>query len=104
MANPAALFGEVVDKVLFPTMARVQDDPVRLRATYRRGITLIALVMLPTSAALYVLAPELIRVALGPKWSAVDTPFRIFALGMLFRTSYKMSDAAARATGNVYRR
>ena len=104
MANPAALFGDVLDKVLFPTMARVQDDPAQLRATYRRGITLIALVMLPASVVLFVLAPELIRVALGPMWGGVVAPFRILAVGMLFRTSYKMSDAIARATGNVYRR
>lgn len=104
MANPAALFGDILDKVLFPTMARVQDDPVRLRETYRRGVTLIALVILPSSVVLYVLAPELIRVALGPAWEGVVAPFRILAVGMLFRTSYKMSDAIARATGNVYRR
>ena len=104
MANPAALFGDILDKVLFPTMARVQDDPAQLRETYRRGITLIALVMLPTSVVLYILAPELIRVALGPAWGGVVAPFRILAVGMLFRTSYKMSDAIARATGNVYRR
>ena len=104
MANPAALFGDVLDKVLFPTMARVQDDPVQLRDTYRRGVTLIALVMLPASVVLYVLAPELILLALGPAWGAVVLPFRIFAVGMLFRTSYKMSDAIARATGHVYRR
>ena len=60
--------------------------------------------MLPTSVVLYVLAPELIRVALGPAWGGVVPPFRILAIGMLFRTSYKMSDAIARATGNVYRR
>ena len=34
----------------------------------------------------------------------VVVPFRILALGMLFRTSYKMSDSLARATGSVYRR
>ena len=104
MANPAALFGDVLDKVLFPTMARVQDDRTRLRDTYRRGVTVIALIMLPASVAAYVLAPELIRIALGPMWSGVVTPFRFLAIGMLFRTSYKMSDAVARATGDVYRR
>jgi PST family polysaccharide transporter len=104
MANPAALFGDILDKVLFPTMARAQDDCEQLTVTYRRGVTLIALVMLPVSAMLYVLAPEMIELALGPKWMAVVPPFRVFAIGMLFRTSYKMSDAIARATGNVYRR
>jgi O-antigen/teichoic acid export membrane protein len=104
MANPASLFGDVLDKVLFPTLARVQDEPARLRETYRRGVTLIALIILPSSVILFLLAPELIRLVLGPEWNAVVGPFRILAVGMLFRTSYKMSDAVARATGNVYRR
>jgi len=41
---------------------------------------------------------------LGPKWVAVVEPFRYFALGLLFRTSYKMSDSISRATGSEYRR
>jgi len=45
-----------------------------------------------------------IRVLLGPKWTQVVVPFQIFAVGMLFRTSYKMSDSITRATGAVYRR
>jgi PST family polysaccharide transporter len=104
VAMPAGLFGDVLDKVLFPAMARVQDDPVRLAAAYRRGISLIALVMLPASAVLFILAPEVVLVVLGPKWSAVTMPLRVFAVGLLFRTSYKMSDSIARATGAVYRR
>jgi PST family polysaccharide transporter len=31
-------------------------------------------------------------------------PFQILGIGMLFRTSYKMSDSIARSTGAVYRR
>ncbi len=30
MSVPTGLLGDVLDKVLFPTMARVQDDPRRL--------------------------------------------------------------------------
>jgi PST family polysaccharide transporter len=41
---------------------------------------------------------------LGPKWSGAIAPFRVLALGLLFRTSYKMSDSISRATGAVYRR
>jgi PST family polysaccharide transporter len=67
-------------------------------------VALIALVILPGSLALCVMAPEVVRVVLGPGWEAAVGPFRILALGMLFRTSYKMSDALARATGAVYRR
>ena len=104
MTAPALLLGQVMDKVLFPAMAKVQSEPDRLMKAYRRGVALVALVTLPLSAVLYLLAPELITVLFGPKWSGAVDPFRILSLGMLFRTSYKLSDSVARATGAVYQR
>jgi len=104
MSAPAYAFGAVLDVVLFPAMAKVQDDPIRLAAAYRRGVTLIALLVLAPSATIILLAPEVVRVVLGTRWSLVVVPFQILAIGMLFRTSYKMSDSIARSTGAVYRR
>lgn len=104
MTAPAMLFGQAVDRVLFPAMAKVQSDPARLRVAYRRSVALVALVMLPLSACLVVLAPEVVRTLLGPSWDRAILPFRILASGLLLRTSYKMSDSIARATGAVYRR
>ncbi|MGH9867886.1 MAG: lipopolysaccharide biosynthesis protein [Candidatus Polarisedimenticolia bacterium] len=104
MASPAMFLGQIMDRVLFPAMARVQDRADGLRSAFRRGVSLIALVILPGSLAMWVLAPEVVRVVLGPGWDAAVPPFRVLALGMLFRTSYKMSDSLARATGAVYRR
>jgi PST family polysaccharide transporter len=104
MSAPAYGFGTVLDAVLFPAMAKVQDDAKRLATAYRRGVGLIALLVLMPSMVIVVLAPELIQVALGPKWMPVVAPFRILGLGMLFRTSYKMSDSITRSTGAVYRR
>ncbi len=104
MSAPAYAFGTVLDAVLFPAMAKVQNDPRRLAAAYRRGVALIALLVLPASAPIILLAPEVIRVALGPHWGAAVAPFQVLGIGMLFRTSYKMSDSIARSTGAVYRR
>lgn len=104
MAMPATLFGKVLDKVLFPAMAKVQSEPDVLASVYRRGVVVIALLIMPTSAVLFVMAPEFVTLLLGEQWLEIVLPFRIFALGMLLRTSYKMSDSLARATGAVYRR
>jgi O-antigen/teichoic acid export membrane protein len=104
MAVPTTLFGDVLDRVLFPTMARVQGDPARLAAAYLQAVASIALVMLPVGVVMTVVAPEFITVLFGPRWSAVIFPFQVFAIALLFRTSYKMSDSLARATGAVYRR
>jgi O-antigen/teichoic acid export membrane protein len=104
MAAPAMLLGQALDEVLFPAIAQVQADRPLLATAYRRAVTAVGLVMLPASVVLYVLAPELVVLLLGPGWTAVTVPFRILALGLLFRTSYKISDAFARALGAVYRR
>jgi len=104
MSAPAYAFGTVLDQVLFPAMAKVQNDPRRLAMAYRRGVSLIALLVLAPSAALILLGPEFIDVVLGHRWAPAVPAFQVLALGMLFRTSYKMSDSLARSTGVVYQR
>lgn len=104
MAAPAYGFGTILDQVLFPAMAKVQHQPERLAAAFRRGVALIALLTLAPSAALILLAPEFITLVLGARWAPTVLPFQILTIGMLFRTSYKMSDSLARSTGVVYQR
>jgi len=104
VVRPAALFGTVVDQVLFPAMAEVQNDPKRLGKAFILSSAAIAMVTLPLSAYLIVGAPEIIAILLGPQWTDVVAPFQVLASGLLFRTSYKMSDSLTRAVGLVYRR
>lgn len=104
MASPATLVGTLFDRVLFPTMASVQKEPERLVRAYRSGVFACATVMLPASVVIAILAPEIVLILLGPVWADVAGPLRILALGMLFRTSYKISDTVVRATGAVYAR
>jgi PST family polysaccharide transporter len=104
MASPATLFGQILDRVLFPTMASVQHEPERLLRAYRSGVFVCSTVILPVSILIAVLAPELVLILLGPVWASVAVPLRILAFGMLFRTSYKISDTIVRATGAVYAR
>lgn len=104
MAVPTLLLGDVLDRVLFPTMSRVQDDPRRLASAYLQGTAFVALVTLPAGIVAAVLAPELVAVAFGSRWTALVPPFQVLAVGMMFRTSYRMSDSLSRATGKVYRR
>jgi len=104
MSMPAMFLGEVIDRILFPQMARYQGDSERLALTYSRGVALTASIMAPVAALGGVLAPEIVRVALGPGWDPAVGPFRILIAGLLFRTGYKIADSLARATGTVYAR
>ena len=60
-----------------------------------------ALVLLPASASLLVVAPEAIRLLLGPGWEASILPFRVLALTMLMRTSWKVGAMIAGAAGRI---
>ena len=104
MAMPAMFLGEVVDRIAFPLLSRVQDDRAQLRAAYARGVSLVVCVMAPAAALCVVLAPEIVRVVLGPGWEEVAATFAVLCCGLVFRTGYKLSDMLARATGTVYAR
>jgi PST family polysaccharide transporter len=104
MVMPASAFGRVVNRVLFPVMAQVQDERKRLAAGYERALAIVALVSLPISSSLWVVAPEFIRVVLGPAWDPVVLPFRLFTISLLFRMSSRISDACTKAAGAVYLR
>jgi PST family polysaccharide transporter len=98
---PSAVFGNVVGNVLFPAFSRLQHDRERLAAGFRRVIMVNALVLLPASAALIAVAPEAIRVVMGERWDAAVLPFRVLAITMLMRTSYKVAAMVASAAGAV---
>ena len=104
IATPAMLLGQVIDRVLFPMQAEIQHDKARLASQYRRAVSLVAFVMLPLSAFVFVLAPQIVAVTLGDRWGGVVTPLRFLSISLLARASYKLSDTLARALGLVYAR
>lgn len=101
---PAQMFGKVVATVLFPTFSAIQDQPERIGRAYLSALGVTALVIMPTSAALIILAPELVGFLLGDNWQGIVAPFQVLVITLLFRTSYKLSDAVVLATGSMYRR
>jgi PST family polysaccharide transporter len=104
MVLPATVFGKIVNRVLFPIMAQVQNERDRLASGYERALAIVALISLPVSATLWIVAPEFIPALLGPKWTGVVLPFRLFTCGLFFRMSSKVSDACTKAAGAVYSR
>ncbi len=98
---PSTVFTSVVGSVLFPAFARFQDDRERLAANFRRVLFVNALVLLPASAALAILAPEVIEILMGRGWSDAVVPFQVLAITMLLRTSQRLGAIVGIATGAV---
>jgi O-antigen/teichoic acid export membrane protein len=98
---PSAVFASIVGSVLFPAFSRLQDHREQLATGFRRVLFLNALVLLPASTALIVLAPEAILLLIGPGWDEAVLPFRILSISILFRTSQKLGAMVAQAKGRA---
>lgn len=102
MATPVAVYSQSLDRVLFPSMAKIQDETQRLRKAYSRSVALVSLIALPSSGLLCILAPEIIVLWLGSKWGGVVAPFQVLVIGMIFRMGYKISSSLGQALGAIY--
>src|SRR2546428_9496648 len=85
-------------------MAQIQAEREQVAKAYRRCVAAVALFALPLTALVLILAPDIVAVLLGSKWGEVVLPFRILAVGALFRARYKLSDSLNRAVGAGYGR
>lgn len=101
---PAQLFGKAAARVLFPSIAAVQDQPDRVARAFKRALGMVAMTTLPASGFLIVIAPELVLTLFGDTWRDMTFPFQVLISGLLFRTSYKISDSASLALGSMYAR
>jgi PST family polysaccharide transporter len=101
---PAQMFGKVTATVLFPTFSSIQDQRDRIARAYLFALGATAIITLPVSAVLVILAPETISFLLGDAWEGMILPFQVLVVTLMFRTSYKLSDAVVLATGSMFQR
>lgn len=102
MNLPAANLGYALNRVLFSSLAKLQEDKERLVRAYRRNLTIVSLMIFPLSIGMFFLAREIIVVLLGSQWIGVIAPFQILALGTFFRFSDQTTGAFIRSSGQMY--
>lgn len=68
-----------VGAITFPILARVQDDPQRLRGYFLKAYALVLSVTIPIAIACALFANDLIFVMLGPKWNDAVPVFRLLS-------------------------
>lgn len=103
MAYPANMFGTVVSKVFFPTLAKIQKDRKELAKSHFIVLSQISLIFLPASFSLYFFSGDIVHILLGEKWIQSIPIFEILSFGIYFRVAYKINGVIARATGHVYK-
>ncbi len=72
--------------VFSPAYSRMQHDPERLGRVWLRSKTLITSLLAPAFAVTIVVAPDLVPVVFGSKWSAAVVPIQLLCLAGLAQT------------------
>ncbi len=69
-----------VARVAFPAFSIVQDENERLRRGFTKSLTYLSLIVIPLFIGLAIIAPELITVVFGQKWSPAILPMQILCI------------------------
>jgi len=85
MLLPVQQITGVSGNVLFPAMASVQGDLVRVKGIYLRAIAAMHLVAAPIYAGLFAVADTFVEVVLGDAWAGVVPLLRILCIVGFFQ-------------------
>ncbi len=78
-------FTKVLGGVLFPSYSLIQEDRQRLSAAYIKSLNLVALITIPASTGMFVVAHELISTLFGEKWIPMVACFQILSIMCIIR-------------------
>jgi O-antigen/teichoic acid export membrane protein len=80
---PSATFTGILLKVTYPMLSKLQDEPLRLTAVYRKMIRISFFVIAPVMLGAAALAPPLFEVVLGPEWEPAVIFFQVLCLAFM---------------------
>ena len=96
LANLAATnISDAASNVAFPAYAKLQDNPDRLRRAYLRVMTTTMIFAAPAALGTAAVAPDFVRVMLGPQWEAAIVPTQILCI-------YGLAHSLGGTTGPVF--
>ena len=86
VAQPVWKINPILTKVAFPLFSKVQDDTARLKRGYLKLVGFITVVNAPLLLGLAVVAPVMVPVIFGPKWSGSILLIQLLSLVSLIRS------------------
>lgn len=101
MIGPISSLTSPIQQVLFPALARIQDDRPRLLVAWKRAARLVTAVGAPAFLGLIVVAPDLVRVVYGAKWDAAVRILQLLSLAGLAQSGTTLNWPLLQASGRV---
>jgi len=80
MLLPLCQITDILTRVMFPVLSRIQNDKPRVKCIYLRAVAMIALITFPMMMGLLVVAEHFVLALYGPKWAAAIPILKILSL------------------------
>ena len=77
---PSQKITGLVNQIAFPAFSNMQDDIRKVGKNVLSGIRILSFFAFPVSWGLSSIAPEIVEVILGPKWTPAALPLQVLAL------------------------
>lgn len=97
---PSTNIAEVMNRIIFPVLTRLQDDRQKLIEAYTKYLHLSNYIILPLMMLLLVLAHPLIEVLLTEKWLPAVPYIRIYCLNFMLYATLLQSGNPVAAVGH----
>ena len=91
----------IINGVAFAAFAKIQHDPKAIAHNTRLGVRLMAFVTFPVLWGIGAVAPELVEIAIGPRWSESILPLTLVALTIPFRMIGSIVSTTIMSIGRV---
>lgn len=96
---PVSLFSAPAGSALFPSLAKIQLREEVLRQGYLESFGYAAIFIAPAAFGMSVMAPEIVRVLLGPIWIGATVPLVVLGFYGLARALLDFSSSLFAAVG-----
>lgn len=101
VGTPAMSFATSLTRVLAPSFSAVQTEPERLRRAHHSALLALLIVISCVAGGVFVAAPEVVGVLMGPQFVGAVILVRIFAVAVPFMACSNLAGVLAEATANL---
>lgn len=101
--QPVNLFAANFQRVIFPALARLNDDPARQYQAALKASRLLAAITFPLCFLQALIAQPFLHAFFGDKWASAVPLIQIFSLGLAFDAANWVASALIQAQGEFRR-
>ena len=101
MFTPLIRIANPISSVVYPALARMQDDLPRMRSAWLRSKRLSASLLAPAFLIALVTAPDLVRVLFGEKWHAAVPVIQLLAVAGVAHSLVTLNWTVLQGTGRM---